>query len=86
MLRLIHVNIYKNIYKAVQFFVLPSSHEEFSCQFEYILPISALDVRIQECHILMVQGFLLKEGKLPNLSKGVNSELHETLNTGEFVF
>ena len=70
-----------------QFFVLPSSHEEFSSQFEeYILPISVLVIRSREFHVLMVQGLQLKENKLPSSSEGVNSELHVSLNTGEFVF
>ena len=33
--------------------------------------ISTLDVRSREFHVLMVQGLLLKESKLPSPSKGI---------------
>ena len=82
--RLINVNIYK---KYLHFFVLLSSHEEFSSQFEeYIQPISALNVRSREFKVLMVQGLLLKESELLSPSKGVNPEFHVSHNTGESVF
>ena len=64
MARLIHVNLYKNIYKAVlrvycSSFVI-SSYEEFSSQFEeYILPMSAFVVWSREFHVLIVQGELI---------------------------
>ena len=82
---LIYTKTFTRLYSL--FIVLLSLHKEFSSQFEeYILSISALDVRSREFHVLVVQGLLLKESELPIPSKGVNTELPVSLNIGKFVF